>query len=194
MKRTGKKRSEEERRGIIMRDFYDPRGGKKGKFALRENTYRRIWYLIADYRYFKCIQAGIEGAEFLQRDSAAAGVHTIAVPQITEKPVARRQGRDSCVTAGTLDVYKEGGAAGVTAETPAAYRIESGRFDMGQIDKYIKAIEEALEKVPVAYADYVMEHIINRMRYKDMEGVSERTMKLWVQRFIWLVAQNLGEI
>ena len=161
-----------------MRDFYDPRGGKKGKFALRENTYRRTWYLIADYRYFKCIQAGIEGAEFLQRDSAAAGAYAIAVPQITEKPVAHRPGGGSCAT----------------AETPAAYRIESGRFDMGQIDKYIKAIEDALEKVPAAYAEYVMEHIINRMRYKDMEGVSERTMKLWVQRFIWLVAQNLGEV
>jgi len=167
-----------ERKGGIMRDFYDPKGGKKGKFALRENTYRRIWYLIADYRYFKCIQMGIKGAELLQRNSAAMDTYPFAVSQVTETP----------------GEYREESDPKVKAQIQAAYRPENGMVDTEKIDKYIEAIETALEKVPEAYSEYIMEHIINRMRYKDMEGVSERTMKLWVQRFIWLVAQNLGEV
>lgn len=142
--------------------YYQPKGGKAGKYALRENTYRRIWYLIADYRYFKCIQAGMTQSENWRSEGAAAQDKAGPVPN--------------------------------AAETPAAYVPEGIRFDMEQISRYINAIEEALEKVPSAYADYIMEHIINRMKYKDMEGVSERTMKLWVQRFIWLVAQNLSEV
>lgn len=40
-----------------MKSYYQPKG-KKGKYTLRDNTYRRMWYLIADYNYFKAVQAG----------------------------------------------------------------------------------------------------------------------------------------
>lgn len=155
-----------------MKMYYHSKGGKKGKFALRENTYRRMWYLIADYRYFKCIQAGMIQAENWRYQCGPA----VATEASGINPEPGRVAMD------------------MAAETSAAYKSEGGRSDMEQISRYIKAIEDALEKIPPAYADYIMEHIINRMRYKDMEGVSERTMKLWVQRFIWLVAQNLGEV
>lgn len=41
-----------------MKAYYQPRGGKKGAYTLRDNTYRRMWYLIADYPYFKALEAG----------------------------------------------------------------------------------------------------------------------------------------
>ena len=41
-----------------MKNYYQPHGGKKGEYAIRGNTYRRIWYLIADYPYFKAVQRG----------------------------------------------------------------------------------------------------------------------------------------
>lgn len=41
-----------------MKNYYQPRGGKKSQYALRDNTYRRMWYLIADYYYFKAVQTG----------------------------------------------------------------------------------------------------------------------------------------
>lgn len=103
---------------------YQPRGGKKGRFTLRKNTYRRTWYLIADYPYFKSIE------------------------------------------------YDK---------------------NAKQYEQYIKAIEDARTQIPEAYADFIMLHIIERKKYKDMVGVSERTLKLWTQRFIWHVANNMGE-
>ena len=133
-----------------MKEYYQPKGGKKGKFALRENTYRRTWYLIADYKYFKYIQAGLTQAEHWSR---------------TE------------------------GAAGRVADPGNGYAAEKD-----QISRYIKAIETAQRQVPEAYVDSIMSHIIERKKYKDIEGVSERTLKIWVQRFIWHVAHNLGEV
>lgn len=153
-----------------MRKYYQPKGGKAGRYALRENTYRRIWYLIADYKYFKCIQAGIAESEYWRGR-------------------AEDQGRPY----GNGKRYPGPGTA-TAAEKQAGYAAEAAEFDPAQISRYIKAIEDAQKKVPAAYVDYIMEHITGRMKYKDMENVSERTMKLWVQRFIWLVARNLGEI
>ena len=112
-----------------------PRGGKKGRFALRENTYRRTWYLIADYPYFKEIQRGQAVAEQL-------------------------------------------------------FEYELGAE---QCERYIKAIEAAQEKVPDEYLENIMSHIIDRKQYKEMGMICERTMKIWVQRFIWHVAHNLGD-
>jgi DNA-directed RNA polymerase specialized sigma24 family protein len=143
-----------------MKEYYQPKGGKKGRHALRENTYRRVWYLIADYRYFKCIQAGLAEAR--------------------------------CLSGGA--VQQEESGSGMVAEEPAEYLQGVERFDLVQLGRYIKAIEDAQEMVPPAYRDYVMRHIIEKMKYKDMRGVSERTMKSWVQRFIWNVAHNLGEV
>lgn len=42
----------------MMKNYYQPHGGKKGEFTLRDNTYRRMLYLIADYEYFKAVQRG----------------------------------------------------------------------------------------------------------------------------------------
>ena len=153
--------------------YYNPKGGKKGKYALRENTYRRMWYLIADYRYFKCIQAGFEEAEYWGHQ-----LFPDSPPGTCTFPLG-----------GPGEVK-----AGAAAETPAVYVPEGMQFDIEQIGSYIKAIEDALEKVPAVYAGYIMDHIIERRRYKDMEGVSDKTIKMWVQRFIWLVARNLGEV
>lgn len=118
-----------------MKKYYQPRGGKKGRFALRENTYRRMRYLIADYPYFKYASS----------------------KRIAEPMFEYDVGKDQC-------------------------------------ERYIKAIEEAMEQVPPEYVEHVMSHIIERKKYEDMEvGASERTMKHWVQRFIWNVAHNLGD-
>lgn len=130
-----------------MKEYYQPKGGKKGKHALRENTYRRTWYLIADYPYFKAVQKGrADAAEFSKGNSSGVA------EQIFEYDLEREQ-----------------------------------------CERYIAAIEAAQEKVPEKYVEYIMSHIIDRKKYKDMEKVSERTMKIWVQRFIWHVAHNLGD-
>ena len=131
-----------------MKKYYQPRGGKKGRFALREYTYRRMWYLIADYPYFKAVQRG-------RQDSSAFSL------------------------------------ANTTRMAEAVFEYD---VELEQCERYINAIEAAIEVVPPEYTEYIMSHIIERKRYKDMQlAVSERTIKLWVQRFIWQVAHNLGE-
>lgn len=125
-----------------MMQYYQTKGGKKGKYALRENTYRRIWYLIADYPYFKHMQS-------------------------------------------------QGGGRTVVKETEFGYVIQGPSM---QHLKYIEAIEEAKKKIPEVYVDDVMSHIMERKKYKEIEGVSEKTLKRWVQRFIWHVAHNLGDV
>lgn len=142
-----------------MKKYYQPRGGKKGRFALRENTYRRIWYLIADYPYFKAVQRGRTDAYIFSRNNEADG--NGAMPENGMR----------------------------IAEPLFEYDVEKT-----QCEKYIKAIEAAMEVVPQEYLEHIMCHIIERKRYKDMKViVSERAMKLWVQRFIWHVAHNLGD-
>lgn len=122
-----------------MKEYYQPKGGKKGRFALRENTYRRTWYLIADYPYFKAVQKG---------QSDVTGV----------------------------------------AEQMAIYDLKPSQYE-----RYIAAIEDAQQMVPEDYVKCIMSHIIDRKKYKDMRDVSETTLKIWVQRFIWHVAHNLGD-
>ncbi len=131
-----------------MKKYYQPRGGKKGRFTLRENTYRRIWYLIADYPYFKAMQRGHEDARVFSQANSF---------RMTEPMFEYDIGREQC-------------------------------------ERYIAAIEAAMERVPSEYIDHIMSHIVDRTKYKDMNlAVSERTIKLWVQRFIWQVAHNLGD-
>ena len=137
-----------------MKEYYQPKGGKKGRFALRENTYRRIWYLVADYPYFKAIERGAaDAAEFSKMNFAADGV----------------------------------------AEVDFFYEDGSISLDKSNCEKYIAAIEDALQQIPAVYVEYIMSHITERRPYKDMEGASEKTLKIWMQRFIWHVAHNLGD-
>lgn len=142
-----------------MKRYYQPKGGKKGRFALRENTYRRIWYMIADYPYFKSLESGLQFANSVAESKKQFANGEKEIRQEDAKSVAER----------------------------------AAIYDTGQISRYIEAIEDALEKIPEVYADHVLSHIIDRKRYKDMENVSERVVKIWVQRFIWYVAHNLGE-
>ena len=136
-----------------MKKFYQPRGGKKGPFALRENTYRRTWYLIADYPYYKAIQQGwIDG-----------------------------------MVSGDRDIKDIAESAGI-AETVFEYDVNND-----QCEKYIWAIEEAIAEMPQLYVKYILSHIIDKRSYKEMDGISERSLKMWVQRFIWHVAHNLGD-
>lgn len=148
-----------------MKEYYQPRGGKKGKFALRENTYRRTWYLIADYPYFKAVERGMADAgDFTgenREEKNENGFNVITVENKSSR----------------------------VAETVAGY--ETAR---DQYRKYIKAIEDAMEQIPERYADHIMRHITERKKYKDIEGVSETTLKLWTQRFIWNVANNMGDV
>ena len=134
-----------------MNSYYQPRGGKKGRFALRENTYRRTWYLIADYPYFKAVRRG----------------HADAM---------------------------EFSKSGDSQECRVSEQMFEYNPEVEHCERYITAIEDALEKVPPAYAGHIMSHIVERKRYRDMDGVSERTLKIWVQRFIWQVAHNLGDV
>lgn len=127
-----------------MKSYYQLKGGKKGAFTLRENTYRRMWYLIADYPYFKAVQSGQVKLERFKEER-----------------------------------YSE----------PEAIAVSKNNFN-----EYIEAIEEATKGIPDIYVENVLEHIINKREYLDMDYVHENTMKKWVQRFIWLVAKNLGEI
>lgn len=127
---------------IDSKMYYQPKGGKKGQFALRENTYRRMWYLIADYPYFKWIT--------------------------------------------------ENRPADSVREETAAYQIDCSQ-EQEQLERYIEAIERAKQQIPEDYVEYIMSHIIEKKRYKDMDGVSEKTLKIWTQRFIWHVARNLGD-
>jgi len=134
-----------------MKAYYQPRGGKKGQYALRNNTYRRIWYLIADYKYFKQL-------EVLQRARVAEA--EIQYSEEKSKPT---------------EVMQE-------------------HRQQPEYMRYICAIEKAQKEIPEEYVEDVMSHIADRRKYRDMEGVSEKTIKIWVQRFIWYVAKNLGDI
>ncbi len=151
-----------------MKRYYQPRGGKKGKFALRENTYRRTWYLIADYPYFKAIQRGRSDAVEFSREND--------LEETDEQS-------EECLA--IVDVIAE--------KFNVAEQLFEYDLEVEQCERYITAIENALEKMPDKYAENIMRHIIQGKKYKDMERVSERTMKLWVQRFIWNVAHNLGD-
>ena len=137
-----------------MKGYYQPKGGKKGRFALRENTYRRTWYLIADYLYFKAIERGKSDAEEFSKINL--------------------QGEK-------------------VAEGNLLYDSRNASPDRENCEKYIAAIEEAQQHIPEAYRAFVMSHITERKPYKEIEGISEKTMKIWVQRFIWYVAHNLGD-
>ena len=97
-----------------MKNYYQ----KKGPYTLRENTYRRMRYLIADYDFFKAVN-----------------------------------------------------------------------FDL-----YVQAIENAMQAIPSEYVRPVQEHLIYRKPYAYFDYVSESTLKKWVQRYIWHVAKELGEI
>ena len=153
-----------------MKKYYQPKGGKRGKFALRENTYRRTWYLIADYPYFKAVQRG-------QTDAIEFGQESSQVE--TEE----QEQSEECL-----------GVAEIVAEKfKVAEQLFEYNLETEQCERYIMAIEAALEKVPEAYAEHIMSHIICRKKYKEMKGVSETALKIWVQRFIWNVAHNLGD-
>lgn len=145
-----------------MKEYYQSKGGKRGRFALRENTYRRIWYLIADYPYFKAVQRGHVDAEKFSKNNS--------IPN---------NGQSS---AGVI------GREFRVSETVFSYDLE-----LEQCERYIKAIEDAQSKVPEMYVEYIMSHIVERKKYKEMREISERTLKIWVQRFIWHVAHNLGD-
>ena len=129
---------------MMAKAYYQPRGGEKGKFTLRDNTYRRMWYLIADYDYFKACQAG--------------EIELVRLKDERHSPT------------------------------------EDEAINLTNFDEYIKAIEDAKKEIPEAYIDDVMEHIISRKQYSRCDFVHESTLKKWVQRFIWHVARNLGEM
>ena len=119
-----------------MKEYYQPRGGKKGKFALRENTYRRTWYLIADYPYFKAVERGMTDAgDFTGENREEKNENGFNV--ITAENKSSR-----------------------VAETVAGY--ETAR---DQYRKYIKAIEDVMEQIPERYADHIMRHITERKKY-----------------------------
>lgn len=127
-----------------MKSYYQPHGWKKGPFTLRDNTYRRMVYLIADYPYFLSVQSG-----------------EVTLEKFTDERHSRTE--DEVVSIHTFD-------------------------------HYIKAIEDAKKGIPDIYVEDVLDHIINKKTYSHIDYVHENTMKKWVQRFIWLVAKNLGEI
>lgn len=62
------------------------------------------------------------------------------------------------------------------------------------IDLYVQAIENAMQAIPSEYVRPVQEHLIYRKPYAYFDYVSESTLKKWVQRYIWHVAKELGEI
>ena len=127
-----------------MKNFYQYKSGKMGVFTLRENTYRRMWYLISDYPYFKAVQSG-------------------------EIDIKELNWERQSVT-------------------------EEKAISLCNFDNYIEAIENAQKAIPEAYVEDVMNHIVDYVMYKELNSASEPTLKKWVQRFIWRVAKELGEI
>lgn len=154
-----------------MKEYYQPKGGKKGKFTLRENTYRRTRYLIADYPYFKWLEAYRENAE-TNPDQVA---ESIAEYHKDVKGIQR-----TGAFAGGCSYDPAKGTAGTEPDPDQLYR-------------YIAAIEQAQEYMPDEYMDHIMSHIVYKVKYKDMKGVDEKRLKIWVQRFIWYVAHYLGD-
>lgn len=127
-----------------MKSYYQLKSGKMGAYTLRDNTYRRMWYLIADYPYFKAVQNGEIELRNLKWEQ-----HSIT---------------------------------------------EEKAISICNFDNYIQAIETAKKAIPEVYVNDVLAHIINNGRYRDFDYVCEQTLKKWVQRFIWRVAKELGEI
>ena len=115
-----------------------------GEYTLRDNTYRRMWYLIADYPFFKAVQNGEIELKELKWEKQS----------VTEEKAV----------------------------------------SLCNFDNYINAIEHAEKAIPEIYVKDVMAHIISNGKYRDFDCVCEQTMKKWVQRFIWRVAKELGEI
>lgn len=127
-----------------MKAYYQPRGGKKSIFALRDNTYKRIWYLIADYPYFLACRAGYVKLEKFKDEKHS-------------------QTEDEAISLANFEIY-------------------------------IKAIEDAEKEIPEVYRDFILNHIINKTKYSEFQYAHEQTLKMWLQKFIWHVAKNLGEI
>lgn len=54
----------------------------------------------------------------------------------------------------------------------------------------VSSIDKALESIPEAYRQGIMDNILYHIKYEDI--AHENTWKRWKQRFIYYAANNLG--
>lgn len=62
--------------------------------------------------------------------------------------------------------------------------------------RYIRAIEDGLLYIPEEYREAVFLHIVDHVEYEVLESrfyVTARSLKRYVQVFVWGVAEELGE-
>jgi len=62
--------------------------------------------------------------------------------------------------------------------------------------RYIKAIEDGLLYIPKEYREAVFLHAVDQVEYKTLERrfyLTERSIKRYVQVYVWGVAEELGE-
>lgn len=68
--------------------------------------------------------------------------------------------------------------------------VEAAAMRRLAISIQIDIVDRALEKVPEAYRQGIMDYIIKRKRYPDYAALN--TWKMWKQRFVYWTAEELG--
>lgn len=102
-------------------------------------------------------------------------------------------------TVKTIQAYPYYSSIANSLKTGSAHlcKIEKDVVNAAHAQHYIDAIDAALKDYVIDdYREAVFIHAVYRTRYAELEdiyGISESTMKRWVQKFIYGAATYLGD-
>lgn len=102
-------------------------------------------------------------------------------------------------TVKTIQAYNYYSSIANTFRTGSIHlqQVEKGVINSTHAQHYITAIDSALrDYVQEEYREAVFLHVVYRERYIDLEetyGISESTLKRWVQKFVYGAATYLGD-
>lgn len=81
----------------------------------------------------------------------------------------------------------------IVSESTNGYNVSTPTEDIviqkSSLERRVKAIREALETVPLAYRQFILDNIIRQKSYKCFPN---KLWRIWKQRFLFNVAKNLS--
>ena len=84
-------------------------------------------------------------------------------------------------------------STGIVSEDTNAYNVSNPTEDIivqkSTLERRVKAIRDALETVPLAYRQFILDNIIRQKAYKCFPN---KLWRIWKQRFLFNVAKNLS--
>ena len=86
------------------------------------------------------------------------------------------------------DMHTTSIVSDVKAEYDARNPTEDKVLQKASLERRIKAINDAIESVPVAYRQFILDNIILQKSYKCFPN---KFWRIWKQRFLYNVARNL---